>query len=126
MLQITTKRSNTKMLTLELHQAKTGSTDPNTIGSATLYYGNSSLRAAPYLDSFLDVYGTDGTQDTPRQWEGFDEYNLVYLFRKAGREFLGNETVVSGHECSTPPNMRVSCMRVSGEPHEFLFVSSVF
>ncbi|CAM9090652.1 unnamed protein product, partial [Laminaria digitata] len=74
--------------------AQTGSDDPDNIGGTTLYYGNSSLLAALGSDSSLEVYGTDGTQDTPRKWEGFGEYRLVYMLRKAGLDYLGNDTVV--------------------------------
>lgn len=72
----------------------TGTNDPETIGNTILYYGNDSLQAAVDSTSYLEVYGTDGTQDRPRQWEGFGEYKLAYLFRKAGLDYLGNETVV--------------------------------
>lgn len=40
------------------------------------------------------MYGTDGTQDTPRKWEGFGEYKLVYRLRNEGLDYLGNDTVV--------------------------------
>lgn len=75
-------------------QTQTGSDDPDKIGGTSLYYGNSSLLAALESDSSLEVYGTDGTQDTPRMWEGFGEYRLVYLLRKAGLDYRGNDTVV--------------------------------
>lgn len=41
------------------------------------------------------MYGTDGTQDVPRKWEGFGEYKLVYRLRNKGLDYLGNDTVVS-------------------------------
>ncbi|CAB1112949.1 unnamed protein product [Ectocarpus sp. CCAP 1310/34] len=73
---------------------ETGSDDPQRIGRTNLYYGNDSLLAAVGLDSSLEVYGTDGTQDTPRKWEGFGEYKLVYRLRNEGLDYLGNDTVV--------------------------------
>lgn len=75
-------------------QVMTGTDDPETIGNTVLYYGNDSLQAAVGSPSYLEVYGTDGSQDRPRQWEGFGEYKLLYLFRKAGLDYLGNETLV--------------------------------
>lgn len=45
----------------------------------------------------MEVYGTDGTQDTPRKWEGFGEYKLVYRLRNEGLDYLGNDTVVRNY-----------------------------
>ncbi|CAM9155381.1 unnamed protein product [Ectocarpus sp. 13 AM-2016] len=73
---------------------ETGSDDPQRIGRTNLYYGNDSLLAAVGSHSSLEVYGTDGTQDTPRKWEGFGEYKLVYRLRNEGLDYLGNDTVV--------------------------------
>lgn len=75
-------------------QVETGNNDPERIGRTTLYYGNDSLVTAEGSDSSLEVYGTDGTQDAPRKWEGFGEYKLVYMLRNAGLDYLGNATVV--------------------------------
>lgn len=76
-------------------QVHTGADDPGRIGDTSLYYGNDSLLAADGKDSWLTVSGTDGTQDVPRKWEGFDEYKTTYMFRSTGLESLGNDTVVS-------------------------------
>eukprot|EP00903_Cladosiphon_okamuranus_P017641 g16248.t1 len=73
---------------------ETGSDKPERIGRTTQYYGNDSLLAALESDSSLEVYGTDGTQDSPRKWEGFGEYKVVYRLRDEGLEYLGNDTVV--------------------------------
>lgn len=83
-------------------QVKTGSDDPEETGSAILYYGNDSLLAAPESDSSMEVYGTDGTQDVPRKWEGFGEYKLAYMLRKTGLDYQGNDTVVSIVHCVVP------------------------
>lgn len=76
-------------------QVHTGADDPGRIGDTSLYYGNDYLIAADGKESWLKVYGTDGTQDTPRKWEGFDKYKLTYMLRSTGLESLGNDTVVS-------------------------------
>ncbi|CAM9257644.1 unnamed protein product [Scytosiphon promiscuus] len=73
---------------------ETGSGDPGRIGRTSLHHGNKSLLAGPKSDSHLELYGTDGTQDTPRKWEGFGEYELAYRLRKKGLDYLGNDTVV--------------------------------
>ncbi|CAM9656283.1 unnamed protein product [Ascophyllum nodosum] len=72
----------------------TGAFDPGKIGSTILYHGNDSLLAADGTESRLEIYGTDGTQDTPRQWEGFGEYKLMYRLRNTGLERFGNDSVV--------------------------------
>lgn len=77
-----------------IRQVETGSDDPDRIGNSILYYGNTSLWAVPNSDSVIEVYGTDGKQDTPMKWEGFGQYVLVYLFRKKGTEYLGDDAVV--------------------------------
>lgn len=75
-------------------QVETGADDPDRIGTTRSYYGNYSLSAAMDSTSILAVYGTDGSQDTPRKWEGFGEYKLKYMLRDGGLNYLGNETLV--------------------------------
>lgn len=78
-------------------QVETGSDKPERIGRTAQYYGNDSLVAAVESDSSLEVYGTDGTQDTPQKWEGFGEYKVVYRLRNEGLDYLGNDTVVRNY-----------------------------
>ncbi|CAM9202218.1 unnamed protein product [Choristocarpus tenellus] len=72
----------------------TGRADYNHIGNIIEYYGNSSLLTGIASGAVIDVYGSDGTQLMPYQWEGFDKYSLVYLMRMRGNDYLGNSTVV--------------------------------
>lgn len=78
-------------------QVETGGDKPERIGRTAEYYGNDSLMAALESDSSLEVYGTDGTQDVPRKWEGFGEYKVVYRLRDEGLDYLGNDTVVRNY-----------------------------